>query len=76
MTTTAHEDQFKTEPDQESECRQERAKTLDVCVWIEHYEGRAGHLAGCNVYEWPFIEIFDEDFKFCPFCGKKIEVKK
>jgi hypothetical protein len=59
----------------EEECRLARERGKTVCVWVKNYRQHAGHQCGCNLYEFPFIDLFDQDFKFCPFCGKTIKVK-
>ena len=71
MTSTAHEDQFRSEPGLEDECRKARAKAKDVCVWD-------ASVIPLTVQCVPtrFIEFYSLHYSFCPYCGKKIEVRE
>ena len=47
----------------------------EVCVWELDYNF---YYPGCGFNysnEFPQYTPHDKDFKFCPFCGKPIEVK-
>jgi hypothetical protein len=71
MTSTACDDQFLPPLDDlESQCREARAKVKDVCV---HKVSR-----GCLETQTECGQIYEycRRFVFCPFCGKRIEVRK
>jgi hypothetical protein len=52
----------------ETECRKARLKQTDVCVWQRPPGYNRLYATSCDkLYQ-------NEDFTFCPFCGKKIEV--
>jgi hypothetical protein len=78
MTSTAHEDQFTQAQDLENECKRARMKSSDVCKWEQDPNGHDWN-ATCG-RSFLFFMSCDtpktEEFKFCPFCGKKIEVEE
>ncbi|MEI7937218.1 MAG: hypothetical protein WCK27_11040 [Verrucomicrobiota bacterium] len=44
---------------------------LLACAWQEHDDGR--YDTGCeNAFEFTWGTPQDNDFKFCPFCGKAV----
>jgi hypothetical protein len=72
MSSTACDDQFLPPPDDlEAECREARAKVNDVCVWNDHFMFA---IPGCRTQ----IDRCDmvDGYNFCPFCGKRIEVRQ
>jgi hypothetical protein len=71
MSSTAFDDQFLHEPDLEEECRQARGRDSNVCVWSISRNALVG-TPQCKVV----VIHYDRGFLFCPFCGRKIEVKK
>jgi hypothetical protein len=72
MSSTAFDDQFAPEPDLEEECRQARARASNVCVW-EFKRWVFTAKVQCKG-EW--VKAYFDDYVFCPYCGRKIEVKK
>ena len=45
----------------------------DVCEWKDYKDGieHSYHIGCC---EEAFSQCYETDFKFCPYCGKKIKV--
>ena len=45
----------------------------DVCEWKDYKDGieHSYHICCC---EEAFSQCYESDFKFCPYCGKKIKV--
>jgi hypothetical protein len=71
MTTTAFDDQFSPPPtdDLEAQCLEARNRVKVVCVWKAFaYDHEAQTECGSFI-------IYRDRYKFCPFCGKRIEVK-
>lgn len=60
---------FQPTPDKKGPIHDLYIKSKDVCVWTQHEEDV--YKAGCNEN----FHYLDESVKFCPYCGKKIEVK-
>lgn len=73
MSSTAFDDQFSPPPteDLEAQCREARAKVKDVCMW--NIKGM-WYYTSCG--SGMLFTSFDTSYRFCPFCGKRIEVKK
>ena len=60
----------------EEECRLARERGKTVCVWTKSDDDNMYYQSSCGGdYEaYENVPTFD-GFDFCPFCGKKIEVK-
>ena len=45
----------------------------DVCEWKDYKDGieHSYHISCC---EEAFSQCYETDFKFCPYCGKKIKI--
>ena len=45
----------------------------DVCEWKDYKDGieHSYHIGCC---EEAFSQCYETDFKFCPYCGKKIKI--
>ena len=72
MSSTAFDDQFLSPPDYlETECREARLRVKNVCVW-----NIKGMLHNTSCGSGMLFTSFDISYRFCPFCGKRIEVKK
>ena len=57
--------------------QERKEETMDICFWEEvdtgdHYE------SGCNKKGFQFNDgsPYDNGFKFCPYCGKQLKIKK
>lgn len=46
-------------------------RDAEVCEWQEPGEGFQYHITKCRNR---FVTFGDNQFKFCPFCGRKIKV--
>ena len=59
----------------ENQCRDARNKKKDVCIWGVDTDFDVGYprcKSNPGAKRWV---NYEEGFKFCPFCGKKIEVQ-
>jgi hypothetical protein len=74
MSGTTHEDQFTQAQDLENECKLARMKSSGLCTWEIHKGG--GVNTACRRYFGESLHPLIDEYSTCPFCGKKIEVKK
>jgi hypothetical protein len=69
MSPTSSDDQAAPKSDPEKECRQARGRARNVCVWSDPWNYK--RKPQCREGYW----VLYRGFVYCPFCGRKIEVK-
>ncbi len=54
-----------------------KSKARVTCEWEPHcYENKSNKFCGYYYTSCEYVIKGDKDFKWCPYCGKKIEVKE